>query len=436
MTNYKLLKDAYYGEGGFAAGGYLIKHKRENDDNYTDRQTISYYENYFANVVNALVDPIFRKPQLRNWNSGISSNQLFTTFMDDVDNAGTKLQPFMQDAALKAKLLGAVFICVENFREQEPTVAAAAAARNLPYAYTVEPEFVKDYRLDKFGRLEYFAYEEQCETGASKTTTKAVEFDREIIRVRINGVIVEEVEHGLGQIPVVYFPAREGSRKTIKPASEMEPQARMAKNLYNKQSWLDEILKNQTFSLLLLPDSAAKDINIGTNNALSYDAENTNGAAPSFIAPPDGPAKTLLEQIKTQAENMYRISGLAFIVGAKAEASGVAKAWDFDRVNQTLASFAARCAQAELGMIKIFQAWLQIDVDYTVEYAKDFGIVDVQQEIQTAQGVLDLQLGDGLRVEVLKKVLNTYLPELPSDVFDTIVNAVQEAQRNNNAGED
>ena len=35
MENYILLKDAYFGTGGFETGGYLTKHKRESEDDYT-----------------------------------------------------------------------------------------------------------------------------------------------------------------------------------------------------------------------------------------------------------------------------------------------------------------------------------------------------------------------------------------------------------------
>ena len=37
MENYTLLKDAYFGTGGFETGGYLTKHKRESEDDYTFR---------------------------------------------------------------------------------------------------------------------------------------------------------------------------------------------------------------------------------------------------------------------------------------------------------------------------------------------------------------------------------------------------------------
>ena len=70
--DYTLLKDAYYGSGGFETGRYLNKHKREADDDYRFRQKNAYYLNYFSPIVNALVDPIFKRQPLRDLNMFLS----------------------------------------------------------------------------------------------------------------------------------------------------------------------------------------------------------------------------------------------------------------------------------------------------------------------------------------------------------------------------
>lgn len=65
--NYNLLKDAYFSTGGFENGGYLERHKRESDEDYRKRQNVAHYPNYFASIVNALVDPIFKRNPLRDY---------------------------------------------------------------------------------------------------------------------------------------------------------------------------------------------------------------------------------------------------------------------------------------------------------------------------------------------------------------------------------
>ena len=103
MPSYKLLKDAYYGEGGFIDGQYLEQHGRETTANYEKRKAMAYYYNYFAAIVNALVDPIFRKTPGRSWPDTGTAGTLISAFVDNVDNQGTKLNAFMADAAMKAQ---------------------------------------------------------------------------------------------------------------------------------------------------------------------------------------------------------------------------------------------------------------------------------------------------------------------------------------------
>jgi len=427
MPDYVLLKDAYYGEGGFLAGGYLIKHARETDTNYSNRQKISFYENYYANIVNALVDPIFRKDQIRDWGKGVNGDMI-QNFVDNCDNNGTPLREFMHDSALRSKNLGAIFIAVDNFKEVPNTMQQAVNDRNFAYAYIIEPEYVEDYTIDRFGHLTMLKTKEDIETGDNKKVTRVTIYDDQKIKVTEDNKLISEVAHGLGIIPVVYFPSREGSRKTKAPTSEMEPLARMAKAMYNKQSWLDEILKNQTFSILTIPDPSAKDLEIGTNNAITYDGTATT--APSYIAPPDGPANTLITEIKRMTENMYRACGLSFIIGTKADTSGESKKWDFERVNQTLSTFAKRCETAEKSIVELFCKWQNIsDSKYSVQYADDFGIIDVATEIQTAQSVLDLDLVDDLKVEILKRVLAIYFPEMTGQDVDKLVKRLEEKLR-------
>lgn len=432
MPDYKLLKDAYYGEGGFLTGEYLEKHGRETDDNYAKRKKLCYYYNYFGAIVNALVDPIFRKKPGRKWTSTGAAGTMIETFVANVDNNGTSLNAFMSDAAFKARLLGACYICMENFKELPVTVDKAVAQRKLPYIYIVEPEFVSDWAYDNYGNLVKFAFSEPIEKADRKIITRKVEFDAENVTIYLDGIQKSQVKHGLTHIPVIPFPARIGSRRTAKPASEMEPLAKCALAQFNYLSYLGEILRNQTFSILTLPGSKPSTIEIGTNNALTYSPDETNGAAPAFIAPPSEPANTLIAQIKSMTEEMYRIAGLSFITGTKQESSGVAKAWEFERTNQNLAAYAERCHDVEMAIIKLFCEYADIKSDYEVTYADDYGIVDVASEITTAQSVLDLNLGpDELKKQVLEKVLTAYLPDLSDEDYDEIMGAFDAQSQSN-----
>ena len=149
---YRLMRDAYYGDGGFK-GGYLIQHKRELPENYQARQQVAYYMNYFAPIVNALVDPVFKRSPLRDWKG--SASTIIEAFVKDVDGTGNDMDAFIKQAALSAKLYGAVFIVVENFQSMDlpPTMGQALQERKFPYAYTLDPDRVESCTIDKNGRV-------------------------------------------------------------------------------------------------------------------------------------------------------------------------------------------------------------------------------------------------------------------------------------------
>ncbi len=425
MDNYRFILDAYYGTGGFAAGGYLLRNIRETDKNYEKRKDSSYYLNYFAPIINALVDPIFKKQALRNWDGG--ERPELQTFLNDVDCAGTAMQDFIKEAALKAKLLGAVFVVVDNFTEVPANMADALANRALPYAYIVSPQNVESYVLDKAGKLLSITFNDIIEDG-NRTNRKQRKITYTATTWRItdqDGSIASAGTHNLGEIPVVYFPSRTSAERTIKPPPEFLAIARTARSLYNKCSLLDQVLINQTFSILTLPSLKPKELELSATNALSYDGE-ISKHAPAFIAPDASCAATLIEECDKLIQEMYRMAGLAFMTGTRQEQSGTSKQWDFERTNQSLADFAAMIQRVEQQVVHLFCKWQGLDdKGYTVDYPDDYGIVDVQGEIDKAQAVLDLNLCPGIKVDVLKKVLGAVFPDMTTDRFDELVSEAE-----------
>ena len=77
-------------------------------------------------------------------------------------------------------------------------------------------------------------------------------------------------------------------------------------------------------------------------------------------------------------------------------------------------------------MMALFISWIGKQGEYTVTYANDFGIVDVAQEIATAQAVIDLGLTDDMKAEVAKKVITAYLPDISDTDYDALIKSVQQ----------
>ncbi len=424
---YRLMRDAYYGDGGFR-GPYLVPHKRETEEDYRVRQKTAYYMNYFAPIVNALVDPIFKRTPLRDWSGAAST--MVDAFVEDVDGAGNDIDTFMKLAALSAKLYGAVFIVVENYQAMDlpDNLADAVAQRKFPYAYTLDPDKVESYSIDKNGRVLAIKFRDTTVTSTmGKTVERTVYYDTKVWSIDENGHTVASGEHGLGVVPVIFFPSQQIKNGELNPVPELYSVAGIAAALYNHCSWETEIIRNQTFPVLTFPSKDAKDLVIGSNNALCYDGDNIKNP-PGYISPPSDPAEMIQSQIKLLIQEMYRQAGLSFINGQAAQqTSGIARQWEFERTNQRLATFAKRCAQTEKKMMQMFALWLGQELKYDVTYSSDFGITDVATELANAQAVLDMGLTPELKVEVAKNVLTSYVPELDTNRFDEIIKAVEKA---------
>lgn len=424
-TVYRLMRDAYYGDGGFK-GGYLIQHKRELPENYQARQQAAYYMNYFAPIVNALVDPVFKRSPLRDWKG--SASTIIKAFVKNVDGTGTDMDAFMKQAALSAKLYGAVFLVVENFQSMDlpPTMGQALQERKFPYAYTLDPDRVESCTIDKNGRVLSIKFRDMAVASTrGEQLERTIYFDEQHWSILENGVQVSAGEHNLGEVPVVFFPSQKVKSGEINPTPELYPIAGIAKSLYNHCSWLTEILRNQTFPVLTFPSKEATDLVIGSNNALCYDGD-TVKFQPGFISPPSDSAQMLQSQIKMLIEEMYRMAGLSFVTGTRQESSGIARQWEFERTNQRLSEFAKRCSMTERKMVMKVARWMGLDIDYTATYSSDFGVTDISTELKNAQAVLDMDLSPELRVEVAKQVMGAYLPELSAERFDEIVGSIGE----------
>lgn len=423
MFGYQLLRDAYFGTGGFETGAYLSKHKRESDEDYTFRRNNAYYLNYFAPIVNALVDPIFKKNPLRDYHG--SAERIIKSFSLDADAAGTSIQIFIKRAAVMAKVYGISFIIVDNARNVDSrSQQEMLQRRQFPYAYVLEPDNLEEYGIDKTGDLEYIKFKEIAHIESGTIQYRYVYFDRTSWKIWGDGIALQQGTHNLGRVPVVPLFSRMLEQKTMRPTPELLPIARTAKALYNHCSWLGEILRNQTFPLLTIPSLDAKDLVIGTNNALGYNPDYSH--EPNFIAPPSDPATILQNQIASLVQEMYRMANLSFIISTtQNNNSGIARQWEFERTNQQLANFAVQCAHAEIAVMNLVAQWVNEDITYTVAYPDNFGIVDVTEELTQAQAVLDMGLGDGLREEVLKKVLAAYCPDIPDERFDELVEQLQ-----------
>lgn len=422
---YELLHDAYYGSGMFASGAAVTEHARESTQSINFRRKIAYYLNYTGPILNASVDPIFKDEIKREYSNSV----LFDEFINDVDRQGTTLQEFIEQNAIAAKLYGVMYIVVDNVSEFGSSLAETLANRSMPYLTAVEPKNVVNYEFDDNGKLKLFTYASYLKNADG--TIKAHYHTWTPSEWKItdsDNKVVGQGEHNIGRIPIVQWFGRAARKRDILPPPEYLSIAKTNAHVYNLCSLLSQILYNQTFSILTMPvdNNGLQDVTIGTDNLLAYSAE--AGKAPSFIAPDKGPAEVLMAQIDKLINEMYRMSGIDSVIGVQQAKSGVAKQWDFERTNQNLAAFAVRCENAEYDIIELYCLWSGDNIEYLCDYPRDFKVNDVSESLTQAQQAKDLEFkSDTFDSEILKKVIDAYMPNLEKETKDMIVKEAQAA---------
>lgn len=421
---YDLLNDCYYGDGGFEDGSYIIPHIRESSDKLNRRRDIAYYLNYVQPVVNSHVDPIFKTEPKREWNGGATA--LWELFLEDADLNKTALSRFMKRAGLAAKLFGVCFIVMDNFPDQPINMMHVVEERKCPYVTTVLPQQVTKYQTDQYGRLILLSYtmkQDEKEIKYTWTDTEwQIEGDKETSG---SGA------HNLGRIPVIPLYSRIMEPGKVIPMSDFYSIARTNKRIYNLCSELDEILRNQAFSILTYPGEI-KDIQLSTENALGF--KNDSSHAPAFIAPPSEPATLLMDQTDRLVKEIYRMAMLTHVTGIQQQTSGVAKAWDFEQTNTALSDFANNCEAVEKEIAALFSLWTGSELDYQCKYSDDYSIQDVEQELSQCMQALDLQIGGKFDIEVKKKAAAAYLQDIETEDFDQVIADIEVSQEDANQG--
>ena len=447
--DYDLLYDAYTGSGGFLDGSYLFRHKREDVRDFDIRRKQACYSNFTRVIVNSLVNPIFKKTIVRDYDG----NTMLDAFVNDVDGLGTSLTSFMHKAAKWARLYSKVFLVMDNFTDEQMAGNRQDAIehRQFPYLYIVRPNQLTDFVCDKYGRFSSFSY--RVRSTMSKTDLREDAKSDEwtwtegVWRVKHDDQTVSSGENSLGLVPVVTLSAIDDEDDNPLPVPDMLHIARENRDLYNRDSEKREILRNQCFPVLVYPmtQNAAYQakqaqengepftLDIGTNNMLNVDANASH--MPAFIAPPMEPVQMLQTEMERLIEDMFRQANLTSVLAIQTKQSGVAKQWDFEETTNTLADAAENCENAEKRIFGLFLRWTNTDVrDLKIKYPRTFNITDVEDELQKAQQMKDLLVGGNIvRREIDRKAAQVYFADIDDahydDVMDEIEQEPEDAQR-------
>lgn len=367
---------------------------------------------------------------------------------------------FMESVALWTSTMGRCWAVVDNnFPEGIKSKADEKESGGRCYAYLLKPYQALDFAYDDDGELEWFlnieAKRDDSDPLASsgevnqrfrlwtKTFTAVIEVKGTKGNKSASVVASETREHNLGMLPV--FPADHlTSDEPYVAPGLIEDVAYLDRAVANYLSNLDVIIQDQTFSQLAIPyqgllptenpdpeldDEDAADLNsiqeMGTKRVFAYNAE--GGAAPTFISPDVKQAGMILSVVTKIVGEIYHSIGMA---GERTKednaagidnSSGVAKAYDFERLNAMLAAKARALQNVEKNLVRIVKAWhgkaeeLE-DTEDLVSYPTTFDVRNLADEMDNAQRLSVMNAPKELRRLQMKRLAGKMFPQMqPAD---------------------
>lgn len=431
VDKYQLLDDSYRASGGFSNGDYLIPHPRERQDKYNRRREMAYYINYVKPIVDAHINPIFNNEPTRD-----GTSMTYDLFLNDVDGNGTRMSRFMKKAAIRAKLHGCEFICVDMEdvdTEAVVTTQDVLEKRIYPYLYLISPAQVIKWATDKFGRLIYFSYyinsRKVNDDGNIEGVKEVYTWTKDIFKKRV-GEDEQVSENKLGVIPIIPLYGTLNNSDDLIPNSDMYAISQAEVALYNVCSELRERNRNQAFSLLSYPvgedddyESMADSLSIGTADMLLY---KTGSQKPEYITPPTASSDMLIDEIDTIKREIFRMASMSFITQEQvSNVSGLAKAYDNQQLYQTIKELSDGCQEAEYKIARLFSIYMNESMDrLSISYNNEFGIVDPTEVLTNATQSLALNICGDFNAEVKKQVVRAILTDVDNSVVERVIDSL------------
>jgi hypothetical protein len=415
----------------------IFKYLKEGDREYQDRVKRAYRFNHTREVVD-LVNKYIFKGQVARREADASRD--VKKFWKHATLRRGGIEEFMKLASLKSSIFGKVWIVTDsNNTGDAKTIAEARQLGNRIYAYIVKPQNFLDAGFDDTGDLHWCIIRETWRDDENPITAGPLQTRYRLWTRRYWALFTEATDrdgktvytfatsgkHDLGRVPVVPLDNVTSEDNLVSPAL-IEDTAYLDRACANYCSNLDAIIQDQTFSQLVMPaqsmlpgeDGRDKMLEMGTKRIFTFDAQSAIG--PEYISPDPKQANVILQAINKIISEIYHTVGMAGertkddnAVGID-NSSGVAKAYDFERMNAMLASKAASLAQAENELVELITLWSgqKIDEEATplVTYPTNFDVRSIYDEFDIATKMALIQAPKTVRREQMKTLIGKMFP--------------------------
>ncbi len=441
LTHWAFLEATYDG-GREWFNENIFRYIKEGDSEFKDRVNRAYRFNHTREVVDLINKYLFKQNIVRNDEDAPESVK---KFWQRSTRNGMGISDFSRQISKKTSIYGRVAIVVDRTTAEGEIVSKAdeKAANLQTYAYIVPPEQVLDYSYDEQGALNWILLLEQVRDDADPLTSSGKVGVRYRLWTKTYWLLIEEKgkgksktwqitdsgTHDLGEVPVVLADHIVSDDLYVSPAM-IDDIAYLDRAVANYLSNIDAIIQDQTFSQLAMPaqgvepgtDSYDKMKEMGTKRIFLYDGGDSANK-PFYLSPDVKQAQVIITTIKTIINEIYHTVGLA---GERTKqdnalgidnSSGVAKAYDFERVNALLAAKADSLEMTENKIVRLVCLWngenMPDEEKEFVTYPNNFDTRGLYDEFDLAARLMLVDAPDSVRREQMQSVLDKLFPQLP-----------------------
>lgn len=413
----------------------LFKYFKEGVEEFAARIARSYRENHSRRVVDLINSYLFKEMPQRDYESPILEK-----FIKNADGKGNSLTHFMKSSSQFSAALGRIYIVIDkkSTPEDERTGTQADNLKVTPYCYIVYPQDMLDIAIDDFGNVKWALVREKARDGDDNFYT-ASETLKERYRLWEKGKWTlfnedgEQIDSGSTDIDVVPIVVLDNEERSVYSGQSLIADiAYLDRAIFNNWSRLDTIVCDQTFSQLIFPieglltevagDEELREqfMTLATNRVLLYSVQ--AGNPPAFISPDASQAQFILDMIQVQVKQLYASLGLQGEIATEAKReTGVAKAYDFDKLNKLLANKADNLEAAEERIFKIVKKWMGgISIEVIISYPDEFDTKSLVDELNITERVALLEIYNRLNRELGKNIAQKALPHAKKTIIEEI----------------
>jgi hypothetical protein len=455
VSHWRFLQKTY--EGGRAwFEEHVFQYHKEGEKEFKDRKARAYRFNHTREVVDLVVKYLYKGDITRNVDA---APQVVKDFWDNATLQNMGIGQLMRTGSTQSSIKGRVAMVVDNnVRQGAVSIADVKASNMRIYAYPVDAIDLLDYAFDEDGDggllwvmiREYVRDDADPLTSSGDVEVRIRVWDRQGWRLfgEVSGNIVTTTpsgrkkvqrqvelissgEHGLGRVPVVFLDHLITDNPYHTPGL-IDDIAYLDRAIANYLSNLDAIIQDQTFSQLAMPaqsllpgeETYNKLVEASTKRVFVYDAANGASAKPEYISPDPKQASVIITVINKIINEIYNTVGLAGertkednAVGID-NSSGVAKAYDFERVNSLLTAKGQALERCENEIVTLVCLWAKQPVpkDKLVKYPETYDVMRLVDDLTISEALATIDAPKEVRREQLRAMVDKLFPRLKADI--------------------